>query len=162
MPLNVFLSYSTSAEDQVIVWRLQTLAASHGIDMYVPARDGFKTTAKTPVLSRTVENAIDHCDCILAIITSRTSRVVERELNYALEREKLIIPLVESSIADAPPFRRFDPIFRFDPGQPTAKVESEVISFLKAHQVSKDNQKALGALVAIGLGMLALSALSEG
>jgi len=38
MAFKIFLSYSTDPEENPIVWRLQTLAASHGIHMYVPQR----------------------------------------------------------------------------------------------------------------------------
>lgn len=163
MALNVFLSYSTSAEEQVIVWRLQTLAVAHGINLYVPPRGGFKTLAnQNPVLPRRVQQAIDQCDCVLAIVTSRTSRVVERELNYALGQGKLIIPIVDASMADSRSLQRFNPVFKFNSDAPTSEVESKVIAFLKEHQVSQENRKALGALVAIGLGMLALSTLTEG
>jgi hypothetical protein len=162
MALNVFLSYSTSVEEQVIVWRLQTLAVAHGINLYVPPRDGFKTLAnRNPILSRKVQQAIDQCDCVLAIITSRTSRIVERELNYALGKDKLIIPIVDASIANSRLLQRFNPVFKFNPNAPTSDVESKVIAFLKDHQVSQENRRALGALVAIGLGMLALSTLAE-
>jgi hypothetical protein len=163
MSLNVFLSYSTTVEEQVIVWRLQTLAAAHGINLYVPPREGFKALGnRTPLLPGQVEQAIGKCDCVLAIITSRTSRVVERELNYALGKNKLIIPIVDSAIADSRSLSRFPHIFRFDPNGSTTEVESQIIAFLKQQQVSQENRKALAALVAIGLGMWALSSLSEG
>ena len=162
MSLNVFLSYSTTIEEQVVVWRLQTLAAAHGISLYVPAREGFKALGnRTPVLPGRVEQAIQKCDCVLAIITSRTSRIVERELNYALGKDKLIIPIIDISITDPRLLQRFNPVFRFNPNAPTNDVESQVIAFLKQQQLSKENRKALGALVAIGLGMLALSTLAE-
>lgn len=38
MAFRVFLSYSINPEEQVIVWRLQTLAAASGIYVYVPFR----------------------------------------------------------------------------------------------------------------------------
>ncbi len=38
MAFKVFLSYSTDPEEQAVVWRLQTLAAVHGIQVYVPYR----------------------------------------------------------------------------------------------------------------------------
>jgi hypothetical protein len=41
MAFKVFLSYSIDPEEQAIVWRLQTLAAAHGIEVFVPQRPGF-------------------------------------------------------------------------------------------------------------------------
>src|ERR1019366_5219329 len=36
MAFRVFLSYSLEAAEMALAWRLQTLAAAHGIEMYVP------------------------------------------------------------------------------------------------------------------------------
>ncbi|HEV2387676.1 MAG TPA: hypothetical protein VGS20_10525 [Candidatus Acidoferrales bacterium] len=38
MALKVFLSYSLEPEQPVVVWRLQTLAAANGVQLYVPSR----------------------------------------------------------------------------------------------------------------------------
>src|SRR6266699_3487509 len=84
MPFKVFLSYSTDPEENAIVWRLQTLAASHGIQMFVPQRAGARAPSarrNVPVLADEVRAAIHNSDCILAIITSRTGPAVEKELN---------------------------------------------------------------------------------
>lgn len=106
MPFKVFLSYSTDPEEHAIAWRLQTLAATHGIQLFVPQRSGFNLpSARVPVLPDQIRGAIDQSDCILAIITSSTGPAVEKELNYALEKDKLIIPIVEQGVGN-PAFRQ--------------------------------------------------------
>ena len=90
MPFKVFLSYSTDPEESAIVWRLQTLAASNGIQMFVPRRAGIRAPSgrrNVPLVSDEVRAAIENADCVLAIIASRTGPAVERELNYALARK---------------------------------------------------------------------------
>src|SRR5271169_3209122 len=102
MALNVFLSYSTDSEDNAIVWRLQTLAATNGIQFSVPPRNGTGSSlraAHKQHLTGPVRTAIDDADCVLAIITSKPSLAVEQELKYARSKDKLIVPIVEKSIA---------------------------------------------------------------
>lgn len=76
-------------------WRLQTLAAAHGIEMYVP-HHGNGTAAPG---AATVQHAIDRADCVLAIISTAASQLVQNELSYALERQKLVIPIVRTELA---------------------------------------------------------------
>lgn len=165
MAFKVFLSYSTDPEENAIVWRLQTLAASHGIQVFVPQRPGSKapsTRRNVPTVSDEVRLAIDNSDCVLAIITNRTGPAVERELNYALGQRKLIIPIVEEGVDDHSFLNKFSRVFFFsrlngDPG----RLESEILGFLREQKVNKENRQALGALVAIGTGLLLLSSLAK-
>ncbi|MFQ5927483.1 MAG: toll/interleukin-1 receptor domain-containing protein [Terriglobia bacterium] len=166
MGFKVFLSYSTDREQQVVVWRLQTLAAAHGITVYVPQRpkQAFwlpSSRRKPTLLASEVRNAIDQSDCVLAIITNKTSPFVEKELSYALGRNKIIIPIVRAGVQDSDFLKQFHQIFRFSPSDPPGKTEAEVVTFLKEQKISKENQQALGALVGIGLGLLLLFALAE-
>lgn len=114
MALKVFLSYSTEPEENVIVWRLQTLAAASGIQVFVPQRRGGKLPSSPAVfLSDQVRHAIEQADCVLAIITARTGPAVEKELNYALAKNKPIIPIVEEGVADGSFLAQFSRVFRF-------------------------------------------------
>ena len=90
MGFRVFLSYGLDPTDMALAWRLQTLAAAHGIEMFVP-QHGNGTAAPGAV---SVNQAIDRADCVLAIITTAASQVVQNELGYVLERHKLVIPIV--------------------------------------------------------------------
>jgi nucleoside 2-deoxyribosyltransferase len=165
MAFKVFLSYSTDPDEHAIVWRLQTLAASHGIQVFVPQRAGAKARTprrNAPLLSDDVRSAIENSDCVLAIITSRTGPAVEKELNYALGQRKLIIPVVEQGVHEDSFLSRFERVFMFsrsngDPG----RLESEVLDFLRQQKLNKENRQAVGALVAIGTGLLLLSALAK-
>jgi nucleoside 2-deoxyribosyltransferase len=165
MPFKVFLSYSTDPEESAIVWRLQTLAASHGIQMFVPQRAGIRVPPgrrNVPLLSDEVRAAIESADCVLAIITSRTGPAVEKELNYALGQRKLIIPIVEQGVHEPSFLSKFARVFSFSRlnGNP-GRLESEVLEFLRQQKLNKENRQAVGALVAIGAGLLLLSALAK-
>lgn len=165
MAFKVFLSYSTDPEEHAIVWRLQTLAATHGIQLFVPSRAGFApaSSRKTaPILANQVRHAIDQSDCVLAIVTSATGPAVEKELNYALGKGKLIIPLVEQSCAHQPYLQKFSTIFQFSRLDENAgAVEAQVLGFLKQQKLAKENRQALGAIIAIGMGLFLLSGLAK-
>ncbi len=160
MALKVFLSHSLDPAEQALAWRLQTLAAAHGIEMYVPRR-GLPFLAGEKTAAGDVENAIDRADCVLAIITARANSSVQKELRYALARQKLVIPIVHSDVATSPLVAQFPRVFTFSPGDNPGKVEAEVVEFLQEQHLSKEKRQAAGALVAAGLALLLLFSLSE-
>lgn len=159
MALRVFLSYSLDPSEQALAWRLQTLAAAHGIEMYVPAH-GSTYPRQAGTTPAAIHGAIDRSDCVLAIITARADANVQNELKHALAKGKLVIPIVHPDFQGRL-LTRFPSCFVFSPEDDPGKVETEVVDFLKQQQVSKDKQQAIGALVALGLGLLALFSLSE-
>ncbi len=55
----------------------------------------------------------------------------------------------------------FPCVFTFSPADNLGKLETEVVEFLKLQQLSKEKQQAMGALVAVGVGLLLLFSLSE-
>jgi len=159
--LKVFLIYSFDPAEQALAWRLQTLAAAYDIEMYVPRRGpGLPPQTKTAISE--AMKAIDRSDCVLAIIAGRADPAVQRELKYALDAHKLVIPIVHADLVHHPFLAGFDRTFEFSPGDSPGRVESEIVEFLRSHpKVSKDKQQAIGALVAVGLGLLLMSSLSE-
>ncbi len=157
MAFRVFLSYSLDPTEMALAWRLQTLAAAHGIEMYVP-QHGAGTNGPE---AATVQQAIDRADCVLAIITTATSQLVQNELGYALERKKLVIPIVRTDLAGHPIMARFPRVFTFSPWDNPGTVESQIVEFLKGQQLTKDKQQTIGALAALGLGLLVLFALNK-
>jgi len=158
MAFKVFLSYRNGSDEQLVVWRLQTLAAAHGIHVFVPPRNGLQRNPSLR-LSDDVRRMIDQSDCILAILMGPPGRAVQAELTYALTQGRVVIPILPEGMS-SPAFLNQQPTFRFSPLD-AGRVEAEVIQFLKQQHFSKQKQQAVGALVAIGLGLLVLSAVSE-
>ncbi len=164
MALKVFLSYSTDPDENAVAWRLQTLAATHGIQLFVPQRPGSASPSprKNALISDQVRSAIDHSDCVLAIITSSTGPAVEKELSYALGKGKVIIPIVEQGVGNHSFLSKLHPVFRFSRSDDNpGKVEAQVLEFLKHQKIAKESRQALGAIVAIGMGLLLLSGLAK-
>ncbi len=159
MSFKVFLSHSLDPAEQALAWRLQTLAAAHGIEMYVPRR-GF-TFPSRMIGAGGVEKAIDRADCVLAIITAEANASVQKELKYALAKRKLVIPIVHSEVPSNGLVAQFPRVFTFSPGDNPGKVEAEVVEFLQQQHLSKGKRQAAGALVAAGLALLLLFSLSE-
>ncbi|HME07601.1 MAG TPA: toll/interleukin-1 receptor domain-containing protein [Bryobacteraceae bacterium] len=157
MAFRVFLSYSLDPAEMALAWRLQTLAAAHGIEMYVP-HHGNGTAAASAV---TVQQAIDRADCVLAIITAAASQMVQSELAYALERGKIVIPIVRTDLAGHPLLARFPRVFMFSPWDNPGTVETQIVEFLKGQQLTKEKQRTIGALAALGLGLLVLFSLNK-
>jgi nucleoside 2-deoxyribosyltransferase len=159
MAFKVFLTYSLDPSEEALAWRLQTLAAAYGFDMYVPQRDSLPTRQRA--LARAATDAINRSDCVLALIAGNTDRAVEGELAHALAQGKLVIPIVRSDLAGHPLLSQFPRVFTFSPGDDPGKLETDLFEFLKHQELSKEKQQAMGALVAIGLGLMVLYSLSE-
>ncbi|SPE43236.1 hypothetical protein SBA3_860005 [Candidatus Sulfopaludibacter sp. SbA3] len=157
MAFRVFLSSSLDPTEAALAWRLQTLAAAHGIKMYVPQNG----TVVAPPGTVGVQKAIDRSDCVLAIITTAASPTVQQELRYALERKKLVIPIVRTDSADNPLLAQFPRIFTFSPWDNPGAVETQIVEFFKEQQMTKEKQQAIGALAALGLGLIVLFSLNK-
>jgi hypothetical protein len=153
MAFRVFLSYSLDPAEMALAWRLQTLAAAYGIEMYVPQHG-----ISSPV---PVQQAIDRADCVLAIITTAASQMVQNELGYALDNRKLVIPIVRTDLAGHPLLVRFPRVFTFSPWDNPGAVETQIVEFLKEQKLTKDKQQTIGALAAVGLGLLVLFSLNK-
>ena len=157
MAFRVFLSYSLDPTEMALAWRLQTLAAAHGIEMYVPEHGiGVGSTVVAAV-----QKAIESADCVLAIITTAASQMVQNELGYALEHRKLVIPIVRTDLAGHPLLARFPRVFTFSPWDNPGTVETQIVEFLKEQQMTKEKQQTIGALAALGLGLIVLFSLNK-
>jgi hypothetical protein len=159
---NVFISYSGHDHEQSVVWRLQTLAAAQGIQVYVPKRVGFRLPSSrgSQGLRPTERVAIEKADIVLAIIASKTDRAVENELAYALERNKAIVPIVYEGVQLTPLFQNL-PVFLFSPVAPPGTLETQIVDYLKERKFDKERLQAAGAVITIGLGLLLLSAVAK-
>jgi len=157
MAFRVFLSYSLDPGERALAWRLQTLANAHGIEVYVPPRGPAYAALPSPGIAA----VIDRSDCVLAIINAKADAGVQRELKHALAKKKLVIPIVHSDFRNHPLLAQFPRTFTFSPWGNPGKVEGEVLDFLKEQDISKKNRQVVGALVALGVGLLLLSSLAK-
>src|SRR5262245_61674968 len=146
MSYTVFISHNTSQEEQVFVYRLQTLAAASDIVVLLPQRNGQKISAESKL-------RIDSADCIIAFLTSKLTSQVREELAYAEEKGKLIIAVYETGIAP-PASAKSIKWIPYDPKKDTpGSVEQKVAGFLKEKKQEKHNREAI-VLVGLGLGLL--------
>ena len=155
MAFKVFLICGTDPNEQVAAWRLQTLATSYGMNVAVPNRNGPMTGG----VIEQVRRGIDQADCVLAIITESLGTAVAHELNYALSRGKLVVPVIREGVTVPAALRKL-PVFYFSPWN-SGQAESKVIEFLRQQKVSKENLQSLAAFILAGLGVFLLVALAE-
>ena len=155
----VFLSYNanTSRDEMVAVWRLQTLAAASGLQLFVP----------TPVQRAdwtAIMRMIDDSDSVIVFLTKRATPQVRKELEYALNRQKLVIPIVERATSASPIMPLLQQsgyrLFELDTQKP-GKMESELADFLRQKRISKDARESLLALAGTFVGLYLLQQLAE-
>jgi len=148
MPYTAFISYNTSPNEQVFVYRLQTLASASDITVLLPQRNGQRITNETKL-------RIDKSDSVIAFITSQLGQDVREELAYAEAKNKLIIPIYEEGALLADISTKFSWI-SYDPQKDTpGVVEQRVLNYLREKKEESENRQAL-LLVGLGLGLLAL------
>lgn len=146
MSYTAFISYNTSPDEQVFVYRLQTLASASDIIVLLPQRKGQRLTDETKL-------RIDKADSVIAFLTVNLSPHVREELAYAEAKGKLIIPIYEKGIRVPSAGKKFKWI-EFDLQTDTpGGIEQEVVKLLRAKKIEKENRDAI-VLVGLGLGLL--------
>ena len=155
MAFKVFLICGTDPSEQVAAWRLQTLATSYGMHVSVPNRNG---PLKGGMIDQ-VRRGIDQADCVLAIITGSIGPAVAAELNYALEHNKLMVPIVREGLP-LPPALENHPVFQLTPWN-TGEIETRIVEYLKRQRLSKEKVQSVATIVLAGLGVFLLAALAE-
>ncbi len=67
-----------------------------------------------------------------------------------------------TDLADQDLRAQFPQVFTFSPWENPGTVETEIVEFLKGQQqLSNDKQRTIGALAALGLGLIVLFALNK-
>lgn len=155
MSLQVFISYS-GHDDQVIAFRLQTLASVYGFRAFVPPAT---TRLGSGQLASSVTEEIKRADVILAVVNNVPSPATITEINSALSLRKLVIPIVGQWV-DRTFLNSFQRYFVLDPQDP-AKIEQEITAFLHQSHTTKATQQLIVGLAAVAVGLLLLSAVSD-
>ncbi|MDP2208361.1 MAG: TIR domain-containing protein [Bacteroidota bacterium] len=146
MSYTAFISYNTLPDEQVFVYRLQTLASASDIIVLLPQRNGQRLTDETKL-------RIDKADSVIAFLTANLSPHVREELAYAEAKGKLIIPIYGKGIRTPSAGKKFKWIeFDFQKDTPGG-IEQEVVKLLRAKKIEKENRDAI-VLVGLGLGLL--------
>jgi len=159
MAFRVFISHSTA--DMDIVYELYTWLWREGLEAYVAE---FYPTPGIPLPSKVAE-AIDNCDCFIAILTANANRsdFVNQEVGYAVKGGKLVVPIVEEGVVKPKGFLQgveYIPFSRYDP----TDAISRVAYFLKERAVRREEEernKVILGIAAFALGLMALAAVSS-
>jgi len=153
----VFLSYNTSRDEMVVVWRLQTLAAASGLHLEVLNQDQRADW-------KTVTSKIDEADSVIAFLTKQATRQVENELRYALTNGKPVIPIVERGVSTRLISVLLQQsgvrVFELDPDKP-GQMESQLAAYLQKERLSRKTRNAILALAGTIVGLFLLQELNQ-
>lgn len=151
--LKVFLSYSMAQEEIILAWRLQTIASSYGITVYVPPKGRNKLTSASA-------KYITIADVVIGFVTTTPDLAVKQELEYAIQKRKTVIPIVKQGIKLQG--LKVEKIFEFDPSVGTSYLERDIIQFLNRKKETKKKTALIGGLAITGLALLLLFLLTKG
>lgn len=153
----VFLSYNTTRDEMVVVWRLQTLAAASGLHLEVLNSE--QRSDWTVVAQK-----IDEADSVIAFLTKQASKQIEQELRYALSRGKPVIPIVERGVStkliNVLLQQSRIPVFELDPDKP-GMMETELAEHLRTKKLDKEKRSAILALAGTIAGLFLLQELTQ-
>jgi len=154
----IYLVHNTSANEMVIVWRLQTLAAASGLHLDVPN----KTQRQNPVL---ISQMITEADAVIVLITQSAleSEFVAQEIQIATSMNRTIIPILVKGVAPISIqnlIGQNSPVFIFDPQKPW-EMEAALSNFLLKKVGDKNTRNAILAIAGTFAGLFLLSKLSE-
>jgi hypothetical protein len=150
--VKVFVSYST-ALDQIVALRLQTMAAVYGLTVYVPPATSRHTM--TAALSPEVQRNLQDADVVLAVIMHSPVPSAISEIDAAIAQGKLLIPIVSQGVPQHY-YAQF-PHFIVDPGNP-AQAERDIVHFLAEKQQAKTSNHAILALATLAVALLMFGA----
>ena len=159
--LRIFLSYNLGRSDTVVVWRLQTLAAAHGITLYVPHPQDRRSKA----ISARIAQMIDAANLTVVLCAQQFSQRVGQEVDYAIQRGKPVLLILEESV-ELPSSLQGFPAIRFDLRRdPPGELENRIISHLRQYQqryrLRRKQADTLGLLLGIGAALLGLWLLTK-
>lgn len=153
----VFLSYNTSKDEMVVVWRLQTLAAASGLHLDVPNPI---QRSDWPAISQ----MIDASDAVIVFLTKRATAQVKKELDYSLTQGKRVIPIVEHGVQPGPISTLLResgvPVFELRSDQ-SWNMERDIAAYLQKERVGKNLKGAILALAGTFVGLYLLQELTE-
>jgi hypothetical protein len=151
--MKVFISYST-ALDQIIALRLQTMAAVYGMTVYVPPAT--TRSAVTPTLIPEVQKQLSDSDVVLAVITHEPA---PSALSEMASPGKLLIPIVSANVPQQY-YAHFSRYFVVNPQDPS-QAEQEIVRFLAEKQQAKNGQFGLLALATMAVALLLFNSDSQ-
>jgi len=159
----IFISYNPKApQEETLAVRLQTIGAVNGFQTLLPDRFAGKS-----YVDDETERRIISSDYFVIFATRSLSKIVQDEIDVAFghfkDRSKIIVIYNHDTVDLASEgVQDFTPI-PFDPRTETVdlviKKVINRISQKEEDKKQKQNQNGLLALLGIGLGLLALSAL---
>ncbi|MCB0518565.1 MAG: hypothetical protein H6577_10315 [Lewinellaceae bacterium] len=160
----VFITYNPDSEaEQRLAVRLHSIGAVNGFRMFLPERYFSET-----VLDNETKRRIEDSDYYVVFSLGKLSQIVQQEIEYAfnhLRDKSRIIVIYDAKKGEnlsGQMTNLFHP-FDFDPVKDSVDdLVAQVLTHIAQQQAKKqETDKAFATLLGIGLGLWALSSLSE-
>lgn len=156
MALSIYLSYGYR-EDKTIAFRLQAIAALHGLEAYLP-----ETGERVfPSAAPSGFHKLDRSDFVVGIASRSVTAHMAHELAWALKYNKPAVLLLGPNVRTPADIKNLH-IFRLDPSKPPGRIEQELVQYVREVaarrqiKLKKQETNDLAWLLVIGLGLLFL------
>ncbi len=164
--MQILLSHSVDPHDGPLASRLKAVTAAYGVRLLLPER----AKMPAPRLLAATQKAIASSDVIVAIVTKDAPdpESVALEIESALKLGKPVVAVLEGDIK-LPPTTSLVHVVRFDranPSQHEVGLANALESVARERERTSERAKArldaiaIGALVGIAVGFLALGAVA--
>lgn len=169
--LTMFLVSSVPARDEAAFWQLQLLGPAYGFNIKMAHRSGVTE------LGAEAHAAIRDSDVVVAIVTKRLSAWAAAELDAALKLRRPTLAVVAEGLGARSGVPANIEVVEFAPGSDIGQVATAIMEHLrvvfgqsatarKGHRpppppVNNNTLVAAGWIVGVGVGLLALAALSK-
>ena len=157
-PTTIFVTYNPRNEfEQTLAVRLQTLGAIHGFTMLLPDRFGGK-----PLVTQETEFRIKSSDYFILFSTSNLTPTVQQEIEIAYKSlgDKSKIIIVYDRVKNLHHTLNCTEVYIDSTKSSAQEILDQTINSIRENQAKlkkRDAQNAIGAILLIGLGLLALN-----
>lgn len=159
MKQKIFISYNSGNDlEEQLAYRMHTIGAVNGFTMYLPDRH-----KSGVVISDATMHKISDSDWFILFSTSQPTQSVIAEVNAAWNKfqDKNKILIVNSFPPRANPFKTWNEHATLIPFNPRKNSVESILNMINEKIQKKNQDKALLALLGIGLGLLTLAALKD-
>lgn len=166
--LTMFLVPSVPARDEAVFWQLQLLGPAYGFDIKMAQR------SRVAAIAADALAAIRDSDVVVAIATRPLSSHALAEIDAARHLGRPVLAVVDAALGGKTNVPEGVETVRFVPGSDISQVAASIMEHLgrvipqpppsstaPAARPTDNMKVAVGWVVGVGLGLLALAALAK-
>lgn len=158
-PTKIFVTYNPKNDfEQTLAVRLHTIGAVHGFEMLLP--DRFNNNS---VLNAETSYRIRQADYFILFSTSPLTPIVQQEVVAAFKhlKNKSKVIIIYDRVKNITHQEICTEVYIDTKRQSSQQILDEVISEIKKNAKKEETANAIGGIILIGLGLLALNSLTK-